>query len=294
MANKSIKNLSIKRVSITENQKETNGLTGVLSKFVVSMKGQEYYVKCGRRLYADIDILYPISEVIVHEIGAAMGFNVTPYELWEVPADNFMDSDELDEYSETKGSSTYLTNLRKIKHMLVCASKSFIPDEYHTYMSTESLGITETGKDLYDTLTNSGFYSKQYIDQMIVFDYLIYNIDRHINNFGYIITPDGEHYEAPLFDHGRSLFSDFYDNEVKEHGTHLTNLQLIKPFYELKESLTWVSKQSFETINLNITESLIDNIVNKYKPLIGEHRTKTIIELIVGRVRHVRKVLSET
>ena len=56
------------------------------------------------------------------------------------------------------------------------------------------------------------------LDDMIVFDALIYNVDRHFGNFGLLIDSKTNHIAspAPLFDHGNSLFNfvalDIIDN----------------------------------------------------------------------------------
>ena len=56
------------------------------------------------------------------------------------------------------------------------------------------------------------------LDDMIVFDALFYNVDRHFGNFGLLIDSKTNHIasSAPLFDHGNSLFNfvalDIIDN----------------------------------------------------------------------------------
>ena len=58
------------------------------------------------------------------------------------------------------------------------------------------------------------------LDEMIVFDAIIFNTDRHFGNFGFLVDSHSNQIiaPAPLFDHGNSLFSlaplDAFDNLV--------------------------------------------------------------------------------
>ena len=49
----------------------------------------------------------------------------------------------------------------------------------------------------------------QSLNDMIVFDALIYNVDRHFGNFGFLVDSHSNQIvaPAPLFDHGNSLFN---------------------------------------------------------------------------------------
>ena len=53
---------------------------------------------------------------------------------------------------------------------------------------------------------------------MMVFDALIHNTDRHLNNFGVLIDNESSRIlgPAPLFDHGNSLFYNVTDDEYSD------------------------------------------------------------------------------
>ena len=93
--------------------------------------------------------------------------------------------------------------------------------------------IHEPGIPLYDHLVSCclhhGLDAVPFLDRMIVFDYLIGNTDRHLNNFG--VVRDSRTLEwigfAPLFDNGTSMGCDLEaDDIVSEAGMDC------KPFSE--------------------------------------------------------------
>lgn len=61
-------------------------------------------------------------------------------------------------------------------------------------------------RDFYETLGNEYVAA---LNEMIVFDAVIYNTDRHFGNFGFLVDSHSNQIvsPAPLFDHGNSLFN---------------------------------------------------------------------------------------
>lgn len=55
----------------------------------------------------------------------------------------------------------------------------------------------------------TGLDYKEYIQKMLSFDMLILNPDRHFHNFGVVLCSDGSYKEAPIFDNGAALFSNY-------------------------------------------------------------------------------------
>ena len=53
---------------------------------------------------------------------------------------------------------------------------------------------------------------------MMVFDALIHNTDRHLNNFGVLVDNESNRIlgPAPLFDHGNSLFYNITNDEYTD------------------------------------------------------------------------------
>ena len=68
----------------------------------------------------------------------------------------------------------------------------------------------------------TGFDCSDYLSKILAFDMLILNTDRHFNNLGIIVDTETEEcFEAPVFDNGAGLLSDFtrfpMDNSIDEN-----------------------------------------------------------------------------
>ena len=103
-----------------------------------------------------------------------------------------------------------------------CCSPSFLKNNDESFVTFYRLYSNITGRDLstvtskmvYDDAIeytlgffkdNTGLDLHEYLANVILFDSLILNEDRHFNNFGLIY--DGNHFRpAPIFDNGKSLF----------------------------------------------------------------------------------------
>ena len=120
----------------------------------------------------------PYSELYAYEIGAAFGMNVVPYRI-----------------------SKWKKQLCSVCELFTSKDTAFVP-----------IGrIVKTGgmravREYYENL------GSEYVDalnDMIVFDALIYNTDRHYGNFGVLVDSKTNKITAPapLFDHGNSLFN---------------------------------------------------------------------------------------
>ena len=72
---------------------------------------------------------------------------------------------------------------------------------------------------------------KEFIDNMIAFDYVINKTDRHLGNFGFLRDGESGVYlgPAPIFDNGNSLWFD----EPTEMNFHVENFA--KPFCDYQE-----------------------------------------------------------
>ena len=98
------------------------------------------------------------------------------------------------------------------QEILCCVSKNFLKEgetlvtfgkHYKSYNDT----IT------YDKLINDFPEFQQQINQTLIFDFIVNNIDRHFNNFGYIINEKIRY--CPIFDNGLSLYSDLSLEDIK-------------------------------------------------------------------------------
>lgn len=88
----------------------------------------------------------------------------------------------------------------------------------------------------------------EYLNKIFYLDALVLNEDRHLNNLGFIKTPNGEFGICPVFDNGLSLLSDIrdypfrvnlIDNILSVKSKPLSNdfevqIRLIKNYYDCK------------------------------------------------------------
>jgi hypothetical protein len=100
----------------------------------------------------------------------------------------------------------------------LCSTCELFTSKHLSYMPIGRLvtrGGMEAVRKFYETL---GEEFVKALNDMIVFDALIYNVDRHFGNFGLLIDSKTNRIvaPAPLFDHGNSLFNlvalDIIDN----------------------------------------------------------------------------------
>lgn len=101
----------------------------------------------------------------------------------------------------------------------VCVTPCFIHNTDEEFVSAHQIADEHRvgGEDLYRFFAEAGM--KEEVDQMIVFDHIIHNTDRHERNFGIIRNPDTLKIRgfAPLFDSGSS-FGWNYSRERKDMG----------------------------------------------------------------------------
>ena len=110
--------------------------------------------------------------------------------------------------AEIMGIKAILYNLTKWKGEL-CSTCDIFTNKNYSFLPVGRI-ITSGGmnavKEFYESL-GSDFLKA--FDDMIVFDALIFNTDRHFGNFGFLVDNNANKIAAPapLFDHGNSLFN---------------------------------------------------------------------------------------
>lgn len=110
--------------------------------------------------------------------------------------------------AEIMGIKAIPYNLTKWKGEL-CSTCDIFTNKNYSFLPVGRI-ITSGGmnavKEFYDSL-GSDFLKA--FDDMIVFDALIFNTDRHFGNFGFLVDNNANKIAAPapLFDHGNSLFN---------------------------------------------------------------------------------------
>lgn len=132
---------------------------------------------------------------------------------------------------------------------------------------------------------------KEFIDYMLVFDYLMANTDRHFGNFGAIRNVETLEWigPAPVFDSGTSLWHDKLTRAINPLGEIET-----KPFYskvsrqmELVSDFSWVP---FEELR-----KLKDDIMQIFVPTeyIDEERIEVLSKAVSSRVEELQDMEME-
>lgn len=144
-------------------------------------------------------------------------------------------------------------NIKKWKDKL-CSTCEIFTDIDHSYMPIGHLVEKGGLKAVFEYVKNLGENFYQELLDMIVFDAIILNTDRHYGNFGLII--DNKTNKpisfAPLFDHGASLFVYAMDND---------EFQSIDSLIQYANTRTAIMYSDFvETAKAYMTKNQIEKI----------------------------------
>ena len=166
---------SVRTSLLTSPEFSTNGM---LPKCWRRVRGKIYLYKGGTSGFSNTGF-EPYSELYAYQVARTMGVNAIPYSL-----------------------------TKDLKKTLCSRCELFTSKEY-SYMPVGQLvkrGGMSAIRAYYATL---GQEFVDALDDMIVFDAVICNTDRHFGNFGVLIDNRTNTIAkpAPLFDHGNALFS---------------------------------------------------------------------------------------
>ena len=150
---------------------------GMLPKCWRRIDGKIYLYK-GGTMGASNTGNEPYSEFYAYQIGKILGVNAVPYSL-----------------------SKWKNTLCSTCELFTSKDVSFVP----VGRIVRSGGM-QAVKDYYKEL---GAEFEKALNDMFIFDALIFNTDRHYGNFGFLIDSHTNEIiaPAPLFDHGNSLFN---------------------------------------------------------------------------------------
>jgi serine/threonine-protein kinase HipA len=238
----------------------TSTSKGMLYKCIGNIEGKKVFIKTGTKLRNRFSILEPISEVIASEIISK--FNVQC-------AVNTLSKMKLPTINE---------------EVTVSISEDFLNNN-ESLMSIRSILGNTNRENLYEKVIAIIPNFKVDIDRMIVVDFLINNIDRHLRNFS-VISIDGAIMKfAPLYDHGLSFYADIQDFELDQDDKK--NWEMIdecKPFCESHyNQLELIGDVNLPKVSL---KELLD-VVDKYKEYLSKHRTNCINYLIQTRYNYL-------
>ena len=221
---------------------------GISPKCWQIVDGQRVLYKGNNRQNLEV-----FSEFYTSQIAEILGFNHVDYDL-----------------EEFKGMIASTCPLFTSKDI------GFVPIGY--FIKSESIGEVN---ELLKEMSNKNPQIYKDFQNMILFDALIYNTDRHFGNFGFLI--DNKTMEikglAPIFDNGASLFSNFDIGEFLEINS-MTGLNNYA-----KDKIHSFYRMSFDILVKNICSKGMVNDLKKLNNFhFSENRLKILEEFIDRRI----------
>lgn len=198
--------------------------------------GEHYLIKKGSGPYKQ----EPLNEVFASKLMQSQNIPHVSYKL-------IKNKDEL--YSVCKSFTSESKELIPAYELLKTLKKSNNHSLYqHFLRCAENVGLKSQE-------------TKEFLDKMIVVDYLIANTDRHYANFGVLRNPDTLQYIgfAPIFDNGTSLWCNTQENAIKPIETvpsetfaksHSKNIKLVNSF-------EWINFNNLTKMPQVLTENFL-------------------------------------
>ena len=118
-----------------------------------------------------------------------------------------------------------------------------------------------------------------YLSKIIALDMLILNTDRHFNNLGIIINSETEECrEAPIFDNGAALLSDFSKFDIEDSLEHNIEKAYAVPFSSNFELQTRACGLSLE-----LDYSMLNNVLDE----LPDSRARDVLEYQLDRYEEI-------
>ena len=258
-----------------DNIESNNGTTqGTFPKAIINTaKGKVYYKLSRCDTYSnEITGYESIFEVIVYRLCKEMGLNCLKYDL-------------------VHGKIILPNNIKSIETYL-CVSKDFRGNAEKITAEKLYVRFRKYNEDALTTFSRLGF--SEYINQLLLLDYIIYNRDRHGKNIEFSI--ENNHIKAaPIFDNGFSF--------VSPYGKDLELIKAFKVNSDMPVNNFIGSKSLLQNLNLIRKPILVNKITRQTRqiifkdtaqclPRVVRDKVWEIIESRYGYARY-RKVLVE-
>lgn len=245
------------------------GLSQTSKGVLLKWNDNEFYYKSGSLRYGLFDKVSPVVECICSKIREKLGFNGVNYFLKTISSSGNEDFEKQD--------------------ILCCVSKNFLKKD-ETLVTFAKHYKTYNEKITYDLLINDFYEFEEEINQTLIFDFIVNNIDRHFNNFGYIINGNKKY--CPIFDNGLSLYSDLDSTEIRNINKNeytKKRYDKAKPFTKKHYSQIKLIR-NLPSINLNFSNDEVLDIINEYNYYLSNDRIIAMNNLVNERLDYVREI----
>jgi len=239
-----------------------NTSDGWLKKKWKIIDGKRYLIKAGSNAYHQ----EAYNEVIATRIMERLGVNHVPYHL-------LVEDDE--PYSVCENFITPDTELVTAAYILNIEPKENHVSKYQHFLALCSqLGISNVQEE---------------IDKMLVIDYLIVNIDRHLNNFGAVRHAETLEWVgvAPIFDSGASFWFDTATH-ILGSAKHLKS----KPFknkhhdqIKLVKNFNWLDLSKLDGIEEEVRDIFAGSV------FVDEVRREAIVDGLGQRITDLQEII---
>jgi hypothetical protein len=248
---------------------------GKLSKAWYTVDGVDYLVKgntpgsvgsLGKVGYE------PYSEVLASDIADFLSIPHVKYELAD--AKLFPD-----------------VSVSRIKHVSTC--RDYLPTGCNTYPLRRYLianGVKSRADAFSYLLTKSGLDLRP-LYMMLLFDALIGNEDRHMNNIDLVMAPNGSIIFSPIFDNGASLLAWRYSFQLPTASIPYL-LDSARPFETThKKQLALIPRGIIPKVRKDFLLEGILHRVEKMRGLMSNQRVNAIKGYLTWRIRYLEEVM---
>ena len=256
---------------------------GNLLKAVYTSGETTHFIKTGRLQVRDFPGCWgiePVVEAICYEVGRKLGLDVAKQMLMSIHG----------------------TRYNKDFNTLICDSPDFRNGRALIYL--QFLYVENYENIEFEKLCRNTGCGDSLID-MLAFDLIIMNEDRHNNNIGFLMDDDGIITLAPIYDNGYSLLYDDIKGMLGDFKAAVRHCMCNAPLYQesflaAERMFIRYSKIYTPTINLDVTREEISEAVMLVKFVYQHHFQDTnnivlkdvwwnrVVDFIMWRIEYVR------
>lgn len=247
------------------------GLSNTSKGVLLKWNSNNKYYKSGSMHYGVFNKTQPVVECICSKIHELLGFTGVDYTL---------------ETLHSNGTSEF-----EAQEILCCVSDNFLKND-ESLVTFAKHYKSHKGELTYEKLISDFKEFEEEINQTLIFDFVVNNIDRHFNNFGYIINVTKKY--CPIFDNGLSLYSDLSSEDIiniNKKPYLYKRFDKAKPFAPKHFSQIKLIK-NLPKIDLSFSNEEFISILKEYEIYLGKERFNAMEQLLKGRLDYVRELYS--